>query len=214
MARKKSVKNKSKKGNNKNSIKKEGFLLHNYRQSWRYLKETKLFIFSSIAIFFLFALIGFFVMPPESVIDLIMKYIQELIAETEGKNAVEMFWFIFINNFQSSFIGIFSGVFFGIFPVVSSIVNGYMVGFVSNISVANAGIFSLWRLFPHGIFELPAIFISFGMGIRLGMFLFNKDKIGSLAYYLKNSFRVFIFVVIPLLLLAGIIEGLLIVFLQ
>ena len=34
----------------------------------------------------------------------------------------------------------------------------------------------LFRLLPHGIFELPAIFISLGLGLRFGMFIFQKEK--------------------------------------
>lgn len=194
--------------------KKQGFFVENFLKSWDYIKETKKFIFLSIGIFLLFVFLGFFVPPPESFVEFIQKYIEELLKITEGKNALEMFWFIFTNNFSSSFIGIFSGILLGIFPVLSSVFNGYLVGFVANISVANAGIFSLWRLLPHGIFELPAIFISFGMGIRMGMFVFNKNKIDSLAYYLKNSFRVFVFIVFPLLIIAGLIEGFLIALFQ
>jgi stage II sporulation protein M len=205
------MKSKSKK---RGSKKKRGFFVDNYIKSWKYIKESKNFIFASIGIFLLFVLIGFFVKPPEQIIELIMKYIEDLLKVTEGKNGLEMFWFIFKNNFSSSFTGIFSGILLGVFPILSSVLNGYLVGFVINVSVANLGILSLWRLLPHGIFELPAIFISFGMGIRMGMFIFNKNKIDSLVYYIKNSFRVFVFVIFPLLIVAGLIEGFLIVLLK
>ena len=102
------------------------------------------------------------------------------------------------------------GIFFGIFPLWFTLQNGYVLGFVSSISVGEAGIGSLWRIIPHGIFELPAIFISLGLGIKLGSFVFYKDSRKKFNEFLKNSLRVFIFIVIPLLVLAGIIEGFLI----
>ena len=115
-----------------------------------------------------------------------------------------------MNNIQSSFLGVLYGVVFGIFPVVSAMVNGYLLGFVAAKSVEVEGVFILWRLFPHGIFELPALFLSLGLGLKLGSFLFQKNKIESLKDYLINSLRVFVLVIIPLLIIAAVIEGILI----
>ena len=69
---------------------------------------------------------------------------------------------------------------------------------------------SLLKLLPHGIFELPAIFIALGIGLKLGTFPFQKEPEKSLKRFLGNSIRVFLLIVLPLLLIAGIIEGLLI----
>jgi stage II sporulation protein M len=107
-------------------------------------------------------------------------------------------------------MGLFLGIFFGIFPFFSSIANGFMLGFAGNMSVAKEGIFSLWRIFPHGIFELPAIFISFGLGLKLPTFIFYKKKWETFKKFLENSFTTYLFVVIPLLIVAAIIEGTLI----
>ena len=64
------------------------------------------------------------------------------------------------------------------------------------------GIFILWRLLPHGIFEIPAILISTSLGIRLGTDFKNFKK------NLKSAIRVFLLIIVPLLVIAGIIEGL------
>ena len=85
--------------------------------------------------------------------------------------------------------------------------NGFILGFVSKLSVAEIGLFSLWKLLPHGIFELPAIFISFASGVKLGSFIFHKKKIEALENFLKNTLRIFILVVVPLLFLAALIES-------
>ena len=52
-----------------------------------------------------------------------------------------------------------------IFGVVSIAFNGYVIGFILEKSVLIDGLGVLWKLVPHGIFELPAIFISFGLVI-------------------------------------------------
>jgi uncharacterized membrane protein SpoIIM required for sporulation len=93
---------------------------------------------------------------------------------------------------------------------------------VINQSVAIEGPLIIWRLFPHGIFEIPAVLISVSLGLRLGMFLFFwKSEVeevkgvevgiwSEFKKWLMQSLRIFIFVVVPLLVIAGIIEGILI----
>jgi len=63
---------------------------------------------------------------------------------------------------------------------------------------------------PHGIFELPAIIISFALGIKLGSFVFAKEPWAELRRFVINCIRIFFFIVIPLLVIAAIIEGILI----
>jgi len=191
--------------------KKKKFSLSNqYRQSWKYIKESKRFIFFILGLFLLFAIIGFVFPLPQDLYDKLINYIKQLLQQTEGMNQFELIKFIIINNVKSTFFGLFFGVILGIFPLISALANGYVLGFVSFLSVNSAGVTSLWRIFPHGIFELPAIFISLGLGLKMGTFIFKKEKLKTFENYLVNSFRVFLLIIIPLLLIAGIIEGTLI----
>ncbi len=185
-----------------------------YKRGWKYLKDSKSFIYIATGIFLLFVLIGFFMPAPELLYDKIMTYIRELLKQTEGMSVLQLTWFIISNNIKSTVLGIVFGIFFGIYPLITSIVNGYILGFVSSVSVSGAGIASLWRLLPHGIFELPAVFISLGLGLKLGTFIFQKDKIKSLKDYATNSIRVFGLIVVPLLIIAGIIEAVILFFVK
>ena len=195
--------------------KKRGFnLKKEYKQSWKYIKESKNFIYISIGIFFAFFILAFFVSPTEEILNYIFTFIQELLEKTQGMSATELISFIFINNLKSSFFGMTFGVVLGVFPILALIANGYVLGFVSSLTVSEYGVFSLWRLLPHGIFELPALFISLGLGLKLGSFVFQKKKQESFRYFLLNSLRIFLFIVIPLLIIAGIIEGTLISLLE
>jgi len=191
---------------------KKSFLLDNYSKSFKYLKESKNFIYLAIIIFFVFSIIGFFIPPPEIIEQQILTFIQELLEKTAGMNLSELTAFIFLNNIQSSFMGMIFGFFLGLFPLFAITSNGYLLGFVASISVDVGGIFVLWRLLPHGIFELSAIFISLGIGLKFGTFIFQKNKSESFRKYLWNSLRVYLFIVIPLLIIAAIIEGILIFF--
>ena len=190
--------------------KKENFCMRNYRESWNYIKESKNFIWAIVGVFVLFALIGFFVPASPELEEAIMNFLKQLLEKTKDFDQWKMTQFLFLNNLQSSFFGLLLGVVLGIFPVLSSIVNGYVLGFVAAKTVEAKGIFVLWRLLPHGIFELPAVFISLGLGLKFGTFIFRKKKGKSFKDYLWNGLRVLIFIVIPLLVFAAIIEGALI----
>ena len=130
-------------------------------------------------------------------------------------NFIQLFIFIFQNNLKSSFIGLTSGILLGILPLIMIFFNGYLLGFISNkvTQAYNFGV--LWRLLPHGIFEIPAIIISLGLGVRIGVSLISTDfkQIKkNLLYHIENSLIVFLFVVFPLLLIAALIEAALMVF--
>jgi len=187
--------------------KQKDFFKENYIQSWEYIKESRHFIYSIIILFLLFSLLGFFFPAPENISAYILEFIENLLNKTEGMSQGELIKFIFVNNIQGSFFGMIFGAFLGIFSLISVIANGYILGFVAAKSMQSQGILILLRLLPHGIFEIPALFISLGLGLKLGAFIFQKKKLKSFQMYLWESLRVFLFVVIPLLILAAIIEG-------
>ncbi len=191
-----------------------GFLKDNYLKSWSYLKKSKDFILIIVSLFILFSFIGFFVPVPEGLTQQLMEYLREILSKAEGLNFLELFWFIFFNNFKVSFTGMMAGVLLGIFPILQAVANGYVLGFVSFTSVKIQGIFSLWKILPHGVFELPAVLIALGLGMRLGFLVFFKNFKKNFKEGLVESVRAFIFVVFPLLLLAALIESLLIILLK
>ncbi|MFZ1970599.1 MAG: stage II sporulation protein M [Candidatus Nanoarchaeia archaeon] len=198
----------------KKVVQKKRFSLRKeYIKSWNYIKDSKKFIFIIIGLFFLFAFIGFFIPAPNYISQQILIYIQSLVSQTSSMSSFKLISFIFFNNIQSSLLGLILGVFFGIFPVFVALVNGYLLGFVANGSVKANGIIILWKLFPHGIFELPAVFISLGLGMKLGSLLLSKEKNVFKDNFI-NALRVFLLVVLPLLVIAAIIEGSLIVILN
>lgn len=193
----------------KNKSKDANFFSLNYKKTWSFIKESKKFIWVVIAVFVFSLLLGIFFQPTE-ISKIILDYIEKVVEETQDMSSLEMISFIFLNNLRVGFMGIIYGFLFGIPPVLFAFGNGYVVGFVSSLAVSSSGAVSLLSLLPHGIFELPAIFISFGMGIKLGSFIFYKDKLNKFVYFFKESLRVFLFVIVPLLIIAAVIEGILI----
>lgn len=167
---------------------KEKYFL-SYKQIINYLKDSKKYVYFSILIFFIFVLIGFFLKLPGEITSQLLQYFNDLILKTKGYSFFDMCIFLFQNNLFASFFGMIGGILFGIFPLLNSMVNGVVLGFVANLSVNEAGILSLFRIIPHGIFELPALFICLGLGLKLGSkFLEKYLKIKS---ELKQLFFIF-----------------------
>lgn len=197
-----------------NERKKNGFSFkEEYKESFDFLKKTKPFIFAIIILFFIFVLIGFFVPAPSYLIEKISEFVRELSLKTENMSVFELIRFILFNNLQVSFFGMILGVFFGIIPVIFAVANGYILGFIFAVSVKAAGIGVLWRILPHGIFELPAIFISLGLGLKFGSLIIRR-KIKELKDFFWKALKVFFLIIVPLLIIAGIIEGILVYYLK
>lgn len=186
----------------------QNFFVKNYSACWKFLNESRWYFVFVVGVFALMFLIGFIF--PVFFREEIFNFIAEMIEMIEGKSVVELIGFIFLNNLKASFMAIILGITFGIFPLMMAVVNGYLIGFVAREAVAQEGLWVMWQLFPHGIFELPAIIFSIGIGMRIGASMFGKDIRKKLKYNFRESLRFFIFVVFPLLLIAGIIEGILI----
>lgn len=180
--------------------KEAGDSINYLRESKRHIAAISLIFLSSIAIGFAFYQeFGF-----------IEDVLKQLVDKIDGLGSLETILFIFQNNLRSAFLGLFLGLFLGVFPVMAALSNGIILGYVFRKVFINSGVFEFWRILPHGIFEIPAVMIALGLGMRLGMFIFSKNAKKEFWKRVKNSLILFIFAIIPLLLIAAIIEGLLI----
>ncbi len=144
------------------------------------------------------------------IIDELMGQFEETYGWIAEESPIMIMLFIFANNTINSFIAMLLGTFFGIWPVIFILVNGYFIGVVVFSSVQEYGILVvLFALLPHGIIELPMIFISASMGLRLGVLAFQKIfriKDIRFKYELFSAIRFFVTVIVPLLFIAAIIE--------
>ena len=182
----------------------------NYKLSFAYLKENKNYFFAILAIFLASFMAGFFY--PVFFAEFIKNLMIELSERIKGMNFLQLFVFIIKNNLSVAFIGMLLGIVLGIAPIFLAFFNGYVLGFVSSKTVSATNFFVLFRLVPHGIFELPALVLSLGLGLKLGISVLVKNKKENFFSNLKNSLIVFIYVVLPLLIIAAIIETSLIFF--
>lgn len=88
-----------------------------------------------------------------------------------------MLMLIFVNNTVKAILTIFLGFVFGIFPIFFILFNGMLVGFLMQMLAGNGSnptAVMLFGIMPHGILELPMIFISAALGVKLGHLVWRR----------------------------------------
>lgn len=84
---------------------------------------------------------------------------------------------IFVNNLQASLLMVLSGLTLGLLTAFALFANGVVVGYVATPAVAETGLFgTLLLLVPHGIFELPAVFIAAAIGFWIAVVLTDRIR--------------------------------------
>ncbi|HEY7403982.1 MAG TPA: stage II sporulation protein M [Candidatus Angelobacter sp.] len=117
---------------------------------------------------------------------------------------------IMTNNIAVSFMMFAWGITAGAGTVLSLFYNGLLIGVIGTACGLNDMSLSLWSFVaPHGVLELPAIFIAGGSGLRLAqgiLFPGLLSRHDSLAKAGEEAVRLLVGV-IPILIVAGLIEG-------
>ncbi len=117
---------------------------------------------------------------------------------------------IFVNNTVKTLAMIFLGTLLGVIPAFFLIANGAALGMVLSLSGQTRGVWvSLLSVLPHGILELPAVFLGTAIGIMMGtsiarkLFAKSTTKIGI---ELGHALKFFCSVIVPLLFVAAMVE--------
>jgi len=123
--------------------------------------------------------------------------------------------FILGNNLRvvlvSSMVGMFT---FGVIPTVVPLMNSALVAFVVTRAAAAAGNdpFTLLAagILPHGIFEVTAVWLASILALRLGAAIIARPPKMTLGegwlLALADYLKALVFVVVPLLILAAVVE--------
>lgn len=170
-----------------------------YREVWGYVVAVRAFVFFAVAVFVIAAIIA--AIEPRIGTSLLVMF-RQFARGLHGESAPALMLAIFFKNVSTAAMGIVFGTIFGILPIVSAAGNGILVGVVAHGHASE-----LWRVVPHGIFELPAVFIAWGLGIWIGLWPFAPHPVATLIDRLRRAAHVFIAIVVPLLVIAAIIEG-------
>jgi stage II sporulation protein M len=173
-------------------------IVNHYRKIWRDLHEVRGYIFAAIAIFVAGIILAIAVPSlGQKVIAAIMGYLKTF----KHKAVLPLLIAIFLKNASSAFFAITLGILFGLVPIFGAVFNGIAVGAVLNMNPLN-----FFLLLPHGIFELTATFIAWGLGIWCGLGLFHTPSLETINLRIKKSLNIYVSVIVPLLVIAAIIE--------
>ncbi|NJO39495.1 MAG: stage II sporulation protein M [Cyanobacteria bacterium CRU_2_1] len=117
---------------------------------------------------------------------------------------------IMINNIQVSFTALAGGITAGILTTYIVLLNGILIGAIGALVGQNNLAYPFWAfVFPHGSLELPAIFLAAGAGFLLAraiLFPGKYRRVDALKIYGQQAAQL-IFGVVPMLVIAGTIEG-------
>lgn len=155
------------------------------------------------SLIFLIAILIGFITPYGN--NLISNLFEDSISLIKDFSTLEIIFYLILSNIRAALMIVLFGFLFLSIP--SLFINGFFVGSVFRSSGTNI-LSSIALIIPHGIFELPALILAASLGTLISMEWFSKNR--DFRKVLKYSGKVFLRVIIPLLVIAGIIEGLLI----
>ncbi len=117
--------------------------------------------------------------------------------------------FVIVNNVVKALVITVSGLMLGLPSLLFIAINGVTVGSLAGAVGAKAGyVIVAAGLLPHGIIELPALVLATALGFSLGkeavFWMLRRES--HLKAQFRNSLSIYLKVVLPLLVIAAIIE--------
>jgi stage II sporulation protein M len=183
------------------------------REDLIFPKELLSLIVFSFSLFTVFFFLGFYMaVSDSSVIYEQMSVLQDLVEKLVELSPIGLLFFIFLNNSLVALFASLGGIIFSVLPLLIIISNGFLIGIVFHfISSVHSWNFFLGGILPHGLIELPIIILSTAMGLWLGrgffMYLFFRNETGvSFLSKIRRVFCTYIFIIVPFLFIAALIE--------
>jgi len=182
-----------------------------FNSFWRYLAGIRPHLLISTVLFIASLVMGYgyAFLYPEKAYGLFETLQRMMSPKFTDLSALSMTYAIFRNNLIASFIVMSAGLGLGVLSVTGLMFNGIILGMVVYV-VKSKSILLLFSILPHGIIELPIFLISAAIGLRLGQEVLNKLRRKgepSIKKELKKGLIFYIRWIVPLLLLAALIEA-------
>jgi stage II sporulation protein M len=177
-----------------------------------YIHRLRPYLTTSIVLFSLGATLGLIIINQfPHMTDSLEESLQAFIKQFRGLPKLELAAAIFLNNSVKTFAMILLGIFFGVVPALFLIANGAALAIVLTLSTQSRGIWlSLLSVVPHGILELPAVFLGTAIGLMMGATftrrLTTKSEI-SIGAELGQALKFFVILIVPLLIAAALVEA-------
>lgn len=175
-----------------------------------YFLSLKPFFVFAVSFFILSAIVGFFLskqFPGQALFAL--RAIRTALSLIFQEEPVHQLIFVFLNNSISLFLALLFSLFLGISPLLILAANGAILGalffFLRDslpISLFLAG------LLPHGLIELPILFLTCSAGLKTGKSVLDAllGREGGIKKEFFASLKFFFKILLPFLFLAAVIE--------
>lgn len=162
------------------------------------------------AVFLLSAVAGYSygIMEPSSS-ELLMEELFESFAPLADLPSYILALTIFLRNSSLCLISLILGLGIGAVPLLFITLNGFVIGMIVYAMKEATGFgFVILSILPHGVVELPTVILSAAIGVKLGqvVFLSLLGRKPNIIEEFFNGMRTFFCFILPLLLLAALIE--------
>jgi len=162
-----------------------------------------------VAFFVLTAVLGW--LAPERAMAPVIDRLRPLMLALRSLPTWQLFLVILANNAIKTFFAMMGGVLLGILPTVAIASNGFLLGALCHrASHLMRPLQLVGALVPHGMFELPAVFIAAGYGLWIGAGVLERmggQEGVDIAGRVRHAVRRYLQIVLPLLIVAAAIES-------
>ena len=178
------------------------FLDYTYRLRW--------YVLTVMVVFAIFTAIGYTIaVTSPSFTDQTITGFKEEVGPLKETSALQLMLGIFENNVIKCFMVVVLGLVLGIAPLLFMVANGIVIGIVVGATLAKAGIlYVMVGILPHGIIEMPMVFLSAAIGLKLGFDVIRALVLKKVHLWkdIREGLLIFIFWVAPLLFVAAFME--------
>lgn len=176
----------------------------------KYIWGLKYYLLAIVLIFAAFYAIGYIaVMTVPDMGNTVVSNFRQEVSPLKELSPVGLMLGIFANNALKCLLVMVLGLAFGIAPVLFIVANGLILGIVVGVTMRSTSLlYVLVGVVPHGVIELPMVFISAAIGLKLGVDVLKAllGKKESVVDKLVESLLIYIVWIFPLLFLAAFVE--------
>ncbi len=138
---------------------------------------------------------------------------RERLLDALGKHYANIefsFFGIFLNNLLVATVMTLGGFLLGFPTIIAAGTNFFVIGVALSYAISKGGtVYFLLSILPHGVVEIPAIFLSFVSGLGIAAALMRQRTFygeSSEADWIKHALLAFGLLVVPALALAALLE--------
>ncbi len=175
-----------------------------------YVYSLRWYILVIVVVFTAFTMLGYLVaVTSPSFTDQTITGFKEQVGPLKETSALELMLGIFENNAIKCFLVVVLGLALGIAPLAFTVANGLVIGIVVGATIAKSGLlYVMVGILPHGVIEMPMVFLSAAIGLKLGTDVFRAIILRRVHLWrdIREGLLIFTFWIFPLLFVAAFME--------